>query len=207
MRTGKSIRWGATVFTLVFLLLTCTPLELWWLKRLESAWTSNIPPVLLVLGAEEQAPGLIGYSTYLRLNYAIWYWREGLAKVLVVSGGPVGQTSGGESLAREMRDFLLGSGIPPSAIVLEEQAESTRENFVRGRPLMERLPGAKGFLTSDYHSGRAARTCARLGLDWRPVPIPDARKRWNRWGERWPLAGDLTVETAKWIWYAWKGWI
>ena len=206
-RIARSIGWCASVFTFVFLLLTCTPLDSWWLQRLESAWTSDVPPVLLVLGGQQQAPGYIGYSTYIRLYYAVRFWREGHVKMLVVSGGPGGAKTGGEPLAHEMRDYLVGSGIPAQAILMEEQAESTRENFVLSRSLLESVPGNKGFITSDFHSGRAARTCARLGLDWRPVPVPDAQKRWNKWGDRWPLALDLTSETGKWIWYKFKGWI
>jgi uncharacterized SAM-binding protein YcdF (DUF218 family) len=205
-RIVRSLGWCASAFTLVFLLLTCTPLESWWVQRLESAWPRDIPPVLLVLGADQQSPGLIGYSSYLRLYYAVRFWREGRVKTLVVSGGPQQAKTGG-TLARAMRDYLVGSGIPPQAILMEEQADSTRDNFVLSRSLMESVPGARGFLTSEFHSGRAARTCARLGLDWVPVPIPDAGKRWNNWGQRWALGLDLTTETGKWIWYAWKGWI
>lgn len=190
-------------------MLTCTPLESWWLSLLESAWTAEngIPPVLLVLGAEEQAPGLLGYSTYLRLNYAVRFWRQGRIRVLVVSGGVQGKERGGIPLARDMRDYLLGHGIPASAIILEETAGTTLENFSRSRPLMEGLQGDKGFLTSDYHSGRAARVSARMGLPWRPVPVPDVAKRWNNWAQRWPIAIDLAKESAKWVWYRAHSWI
>jgi uncharacterized SAM-binding protein YcdF (DUF218 family) len=204
---GRWLVYGACNFTALFLLLTCTPLERWWINELESAWTDDIPAVLLVLSAEQQAPGMIGYSTYLRLNYAVRFWRRGGVRTLVVSGGPAGAQPGEEPSARAMRDFLMGHGIPAESIVLEEEAKSTRENILNSRRLMERFPGTKGFLTSDYHSGRAARVCARLGVSWRPVPIPDAHKRWNNWGERWRLALDLAVETGKWIWYAAHSWI
>lgn len=192
-------------FALLFLLLTCTPLESWWLSCLEAAWTDDIPPVILVLSAEEQAPGMIGYSTYLRLNYSVRFWREGKARLFVVSGGS--QVSGAAPIAQAMKDYLQGHGVPSSDILMEQQARSTRENFTYSRGLMEALSGEKGFITSDFHSGRAARVSARLGLHWRAVPIPDARKRWNDWGQRWPLAIDLSVESAKWLWYAAHGWI
>ncbi|MES1258578.1 MAG: YdcF family protein [Acidobacteriota bacterium] len=205
-KLGNWLSRACCIFALGFFLLTCTPLESWWLSLLESAWPADIPPVLLVLGAEEQAPGLVGYSTYLRLNYAVRFWRQGKVRVLIVSGGPQDRSSG-IPLARSMRDYLLGHGIPASAILVEERSRSTLDNFTGSRPLMEGLEGQKGFLTSDFHSGRAARVSARLGLHWRAVPIPDARKRWNNWAQRWPLALDLARESAKWIWYAGHSWI
>ena len=177
------------------------------MECLESSWTDDVPPVLLVLGADEQAPGLIGYSTYLRLNYAVRFWRRGSVRVLVVSGGAQDAGPGRPPLAFAMRDFLVGHGIPANAILTEAGSLTTRENFVYSRPLMEMVGGEKGFLTSDFHSGRAARVSARLGLRWRAVPIPDAHKRWNNWWDRWRLASDLSVESAKWAWYAWNRWI
>ena len=195
----------AISFTLLFLLLTCTPFEQWWMQRLESSWTDDIPPVLLVLGADQQAPGIIGYSTYVRLYYTVRYWRQGKIRTIVVTGGAADANSG--PLSRDMRDFLIGHGIPADAILVEEQSKSTMENFTFSRALMDSQPGAKGFLTSDFHSGRAAGVSARLGLNWSPVPVPDAHKRWNSWVQRWPIAWDLALETVKRVWYKAHSWI
>ena len=194
-------------FSLCFLLVTCTPIEIAWTSLLESRWTQDIPPVLLILGGDQQAPGLLGFSSYIRLNYAVRFWRQGKVRFLVVSGGVQRDYGDSPPLAREMRDFLLGHGIPASAILTEEGSGTTLENFRMSRPVMEKLAGDTGFLTSDYHSGRALRVSERMGLHWRPVPVPDVRKRWTIWAQRWPLAFELSKETAKWVWYAVHGWI
>ncbi len=190
-------------FLSLFLLLTCTPLELWWLRALESSWASTAPETLLVLGAEEQAPGLIGYSTYLRLNYAVRYWRLGQTKRFVVSAGP--QTPASPPLALSMKEFLVASGVPPAAILLETAAHNTYQNIAFSKTLLDSLAGSKGLLTSDFHSGRAARTARRHGLALIPVPVPDIGKRWQLWQNRWPIAIELTIESAKWLYYASRG--
>ncbi len=198
---------AACAFSVLFIVLTWTPVEKLWIVRLESAWPDRIPPVLLVLAADEQDPGFVGYSTYLRVNYAARYWRTGNVRSLIVSGGP-GKAGGTVPLAWAMRDYLVGQGVPANAILVDSASSNTRENFLNTRGLLSNVAGENGFLTSDFHSGRAARVAARLGLhNIVPVPIPDAGKRWNQWGQRWPIAFELAEETAKWIWYAWKGWI
>ena len=61
-------------------------------------------------------------------------------------------------------------------------------------------------LTSDYHMYRASAAFRKAGLNVTPYPIPDVRKYSNRYLDRLPIAGDLLEETAKIVYYRWKGW-
>jgi uncharacterized SAM-binding protein YcdF (DUF218 family) len=189
---------GTVAFALLFGIVTLTPAELWWLGMLESRWADDPPEVLVVLAADEQGPGLIGYASFLRVHYAVRYWRTGKVRFFVISG---------RSIAAPMADFLYANGVPREAVRLEESSRNTWENLRNSRPIAAALPGRIGVLTSDYHSGRAERVCRKMA--WNPimVPVPDARKRWTSWPQRWPLLWDLSVETAKRWGYWWRGWI
>src|SRR5690606_12656378 len=123
----------------------------------------------LVLGGDEQAPGLIGYSTYIRLHYAARFWRTGKVKRLVLAGGP----AGGRPLAESMAEFLSGYGIPREAMILEAASQSTFENIRNSKPLLDPLPGSKALLTSDYHMRRSMAVCRAQGLEIRPLTVPE----------------------------------
>jgi len=181
-------------------LVALTPVEQWWMGMLESRWADDPPEILLVLAADEQVPGLIGYTSFLRIHYAARYWRTGKVRYFVISGG----STGDRSIAASMAEFLYANGVPREAVRLEQESHNTWENLRNSRPLAEALPGRVGILTSDYHSGRAAAICRKMG--WNPilVPVPDARKRWTSWPHRWPLLWDLSVETAKRAGYWWR---
>lgn len=106
-----------------------------------------------------------------------------------------------------MRDYLIFSGVPEAAILVEAASRSTRENALEAAALLKDTPGSKVLLTSDYHMRRAYAAFAKAGLDVLPRPIPDARKRWQSWRERWMVACELAVETAKIVYYQLRGWI
>ena len=193
----------ALLLVISFAVISFTPLESWWTRSLESRWTDDPPPLLLVLGGDEQAAGVVGYSTYLRLQYTAQFWRTGSVKRIVLSGAGAGSPS----LAEAMRDYLLGMGVPADAMVTESSSHNTLENIRNSKPLLESEGQPAGLVTSDYHSGRAYATARKAGLDVVPVPIPDAHKRWTQWSERWPLFWLLSGEAVKRVWYRWNGWL
>lgn len=198
----QATRYSLIGLALVLVSVTITPVESWWMSMLESQWADSPPEVLLVLSADEQVPGLIGYSSFLRIHYAARYWGSGKVRYIVLSGG----STGGRSIAASMAEFLYAYGVPKEAVRLEEGSHNTWENLRNSRVLTETLPGRVGILTSDYHSGRVAAVCRKMG--WNPilVPVPDARKRWNSWPQRWPLLWELGLETVKRAGYWWRGW-
>lgn len=187
----------AAVFFAFYLFITFTPVLRPWLFWLSTPWGGEVPEVVLVLGGDEQAPGLIGYSTYLRLHYAAKFWRTGQIKRFVLSGGP----SGGRPLAEAMAEFLRGYGVPSEAMVLEDRSHSTWENIGNSKALLDALPGRKALLTSDYHMRRAIAVCRRQGLQIEPLTVPEGEKRLQAPLQRWPLLLTLGTETGKLIWY------
>jgi uncharacterized SAM-binding protein YcdF (DUF218 family) len=186
---------------LLFLLISLTPLTRWWAGALARPWQGARGDVLIVLGGD-RVDDMMGYSSYWRSVYAVWAYREGGFRSVVVTGGP-----GGAAVANTIRDFLVTSGVPAGVIVLETESASTHENALRTAELLRSEPGRPVLLTSDFHMYRAYRCFRRAGLDVVALPVPDALKRSTRWHRRWTAFVDLSVETAKVAYYWWQGWL
>ncbi len=170
-----------------------------WATALAGPWTDAPGDIIVVLGAGGLgANDVLADSSYWRAAYAVRVWREDPRRRLVVSGAGV---------AQPMRDYLIGHGVPAEAITLEQGSQSTRENALLVKPILDGLAGRAILLTSDFHMWRAWRTFRAVGIDAAPRPFPDVRKRAGGWRGRWPAFLDLAQETVK-IGYYWsKGWL
>lgn len=116
-------------------------------------------------------------------------WLAGRAPVIILSGGSSG--GGGRSEAETMALAIAKTGIPASAVLLEERSVSTQGNaemiaaLARERGMRQVL-----LVTSSVHMPRAALLFRDTGIDVVPVPVPED---WvgREWGGRWlpsPLA-------------------
>lgn len=194
-------RWVRAVLAalgLLVLVVQFSPLVFWWATKLAGPWDDPRGDVLVVLGASAEDEHVISQDTYRRTVYAVLAWREGRFRKIVVCGnGP----------AQMMQEFLIFSGVPPSAIVADTKSLSTHGNALEAAALLTGDPGVKVLMTSDFHMYRATKVFGKAGLLVRPRPIPDVRKRWFAPTQRWSAFVDLLVESAK-IGYYWsKGWI
>ena len=204
MRTAA--RWITRALTgigLLFVLVTVTPIDDWWIKLLAGPWNDPKGDVLIVLGADA-VDDAIGWSSYWRTVYAIRAWREGGFHEVVVTGGSLHRTV---PAAQRMRDFMVSQGVAASAIIVEGESHSTRENALKSRVILDKLPGRKVLMTSDFHMFRAARVFHKAGVDIAPRPLPDASKLIGSWGNRWPVFLGLCVESVKIGYYFARGWI
>ena len=99
----------------------------------------------------------------LRVQAAARAYAQGLAKVIVASGGAAPGHAVSE--ATVMARLLEEAGVPGEAVVLEDQSQDTMENM---RFSSKKLGGAKGrrvlVVTSDYHLRRAVMTARRAGF-------------------------------------------
>jgi uncharacterized SAM-binding protein YcdF (DUF218 family) len=202
-RAGQwTIRALATLGLLI-VLVTVTPIEGWWIQWLAGPWNDPKGDVLVVLGAGS-VRDVIDWSSYWRSVYAVRAWRDGGFHEVVVTGGSLG----GETPAAErMRDFMVSQGVPATAILVEGESHSTRENALKSKALLDQLVGRKVLLTSDYHMFRATRVFRKAGIDVAPRPLPDAGKQINSWPHRWPVFWGLCLETVKIGYYYARGWI
>jgi uncharacterized SAM-binding protein YcdF (DUF218 family) len=96
-----------------------------------------------------------------RLDHAVELWRRGLAPRMVLTGGVgVGDTTSEAAVGRK---YVLGAGVPDSAILLETTGRTTRESL-RSVALMLR-PGKRVILVSDpFHMLRLDILARRFGL-------------------------------------------
>jgi uncharacterized SAM-binding protein YcdF (DUF218 family) len=187
----------------LFVFVTVTPIDDWWIKWLAGPWNNPKGDVLVVLGSDA-IEDVIGWSSYWRSVYAVRAWREDAFREVVVTAGSL---NGQVPAAERMRDFMASQGIPASAIRVEGAAQSTRENALKSKVLLDNLSGRKVLLTSDYHMFRAYRVFRKAGIVIEPRPIPDALKQTGWLRNRWPVFLGLCVETGKIGYYYVRGWI
>lgn len=115
----------AQVALAFLLIIYLTPVTKWWARALAGDWSDANGPTLIVLSADLERDGILGYTSYLRTMYAVRAYREYPFQKIVVTGGvPRGASV---SVAAAMRDFLIGNGVPlPSSL-------SKRKPTARGR--------------------------------------------------------------------------
>jgi uncharacterized SAM-binding protein YcdF (DUF218 family) len=106
-----------------------------------------------------------------------------------------------------MSDFITGQGVPPQVIQIENVSSSTHENALFVAGMLAGDPRRKVLLTSDFHMKRALAAFRRAGVDPVPLPIPDARKRFQFRMQRWDVFGALLQETEKFAYYKVRGWV
>ena len=99
--------------------------------------------VILVLGAAEYR-GRPSQVLRARLDHALELYQRKLAPLVLTTGGAGGDpvfTEGGVG-----RSYLIGRGVPPEAIIVENEGETTVEStamvgeIMRGSPRKERIP-------------------------------------------------------------------
>ena len=107
-----------------------------------------------------------------RFTNALWLYRAGRVRYIVISGGSgsVLHTVGTE--AAGLRTLLRLSGVPDSALLLEERSRNTRENALFTKALLARKPGIRSLVlvTSAFHERRALGCFAQVGLHPQPFP-------------------------------------
>jgi uncharacterized SAM-binding protein YcdF (DUF218 family) len=205
VRLERIATWVLGALGFLFLIVTLTPVNMWWARILEGRGYEEKGEVLVVLSGSMDDDGTMGWSSYLRTTYAGTSFRDGGFKEIVIAGGASSTAKLPISLA--MGEFLKFEGVPSEAIHLETASRSTRENALYSAPLLKSLPGRKVLTTSDYHMFRARRAFERVGISISPLPIPDVIKRSGQRRDRWSAFLDLFDETIK-IGYYWvRGWI
>jgi uncharacterized SAM-binding protein YcdF (DUF218 family) len=200
-------RWISRALALtgaVVLLVTFTPLIRWSCAALSMPWSDSDGDVLILLGGStvdvDGVPGsaVAGTDTYWRTLHAAYAWHHGHFHHLVVSG---------LDTARTIQPLLAAMGVPRDAITVENASRTTRENVLALKPILDRLEGRKVLVTSDYHSYRASRCFAKVGIAVQTRPAPDLGRQAASLAGRWSGLWVVVKEVAKIGWYRWRGWI
>jgi len=128
---------------------------------------------ILVFGARTFADGSPSDALADRVRCAIDLYRSGLAPRVILSGGD------GEGAVHEtacMRRLLVESGVPESAIIIDEQGLNTRASLVNAASIA-REHGITSLLAVShfYHLPRVKHEAERRGLTLYTVPAPQGR--------------------------------
>jgi uncharacterized SAM-binding protein YcdF (DUF218 family) len=188
-------------FGAVMLIITFTPLTSWVGHWMSGGFDNPEGDVLIVLSGGGVQDGVLAHDSYLRAEYAARAWRSGHFHQVWITGG------GNLPAAPAMRDFMVFEGVPASAITVESNSTSTRENALFSHDALAAMPGSKVLLTSDFHIYRATRVFRRAGIEVQPYPIPDAVKRSNAWFHRPTVLLLEATEVVKIAYYKWRGWM
>jgi uncharacterized SAM-binding protein YcdF (DUF218 family) len=136
--------------------------------------------VIMVLGAAEYR-GRPSPVFKARLDHALDLFRRGLAPRILTTGGAGGDpqyTEGGVG-----RAYLVRSGVPSEAIIVEPEGNSTAQSTSAAAEIMHRMGLLSCILVSDgYHIFRAKKMLAEQGVKVygspRPEPPAEASRQW-----------------------------
>jgi len=126
---------------------------------------------IVVLGAA-QYDGRPSAIYQARLEHAVDLWSDGVAPLLVFTGGkePGDRFTEGGSGAR----WALARGVPEEAVLTEEHSRTTYQNLAGAKRALERHdPGGRHrivVVSDPFHMFRAVRQAADLGMDAYPSP-------------------------------------
>lgn len=136
---------------------------------------------IIVLGAAEYR-GKPSPVLEARLNHALFLYLKGLAPRIITTGG-----AGGDPVFTEGsvgRAYLVRRGVPPEAIVVEREGESTVQSVTAVVEIMRRMNLKSAIVVSDgYHIFRVKKMLESSGLKVYGSPRPSVPP--GGWRERW----------------------
>ena len=177
----KRAAWVAMAAALAGLVVLVGTLSVW-IGQQSTREEAQPADVILVLGAAEYR-GRPSQVFRARLDHALELYRRKLAPQIMTTGGAGGEpvfTEGGVG-----RSYLIGRGVPPEAIVVETEGESTVHSTTLAGEIMRRMGLNSAIVVSDgYHIYRVKRMLESRGLkaygsprkEQKPEPVRD---RWN----------------------------
>jgi uncharacterized SAM-binding protein YcdF (DUF218 family) len=136
---------------------------------------------IIVLGAAEYR-GRPSPVLEARLNHALILYLKGMAPRVITTGG-----AGGDPVFTEGsvgRAYLSKHGVPPEAIVVEREGESTAQSVAAVAEIMRRMNLRSAIVVSDgYHIFRVKKMLESSGLKVFGSPRPSIPP--GEWRARW----------------------
>jgi len=115
----------------------------------------------------------------LRANAAADFLLAHKKTVAVCCGGIVHEDQT-KSEAQAIKDILLERGVEEERIVLEDKSQTTFENFINAKKIIDSLTKGKdakiAFLSSEFHLMRASVIASLVGVDVQSVPAPSPKR-------------------------------
>jgi uncharacterized SAM-binding protein YcdF (DUF218 family) len=137
--------------------------------------------VIIVLGAAEYS-GHPSPVLEARLNHALWLYLKSMAPHVITTGG-----AGGDPVFTEGsvgRSYLTARGVPPEAIIVEGEGETTVRSVAAVAEIMQRMSLTSAIVVSDgYHIYRVRKMLESRGLKVYGSPRPSVSP--GGWREKW----------------------
>ena len=187
-------RVGVITFGVWFIVIALLGLRVHTFGETSNAEESD---VIIVLGSGLRRNGEPGDALYRRSVWASQLYQQGLAPVIICTGG-VGLTQT-RSEASGCRDVLLARGVPDADIHLDEQSRSTEENAIYAQQIMD----ANGWddaviVTDSFHMLRANWIFDTVGVEHTYSPVP------RDWMRRFYYVRHFSREIVALHWQAFK---
>ncbi|CAG0978627.1 MAG: YdcF family protein [Bacteroidetes bacterium] len=116
---------------------------------------------------------LIGFHESVdRILYGIYFYKQRLAKKIIVSGGNARLIKDKEE-ALVTKEYLLSIGIPENDILIETHSKNTHENAINVASLLKenRMNGKILLLTSAYHMPRSEKCFQKQQIVFDAFPV------------------------------------
>ena len=192
-----AIRVGLALFALLFVYLSITFVQVWMAARRDDTRRSD---AIIVLGAA-QFDGRPSKILAARLDHAYELYREGVAPVIVVTGG--NQPGDRFTEASTGANYLHELGVPEEAILRETTSKSSWQSLAASARFLKDRDMTRVVLVSDpYHSARIKAIAGEVGLD--AVTSPTRTSPIHGVGEYRRMAGEtLRVAAGRVFGYGW----
>lgn len=169
-------------------------------------WLSVYGHYLVVDEAPQKSDAIVilGGETVPRVAKGVELYREGFASLLIMSGG--GNLTSRYAEADLMLIEAMDLGVPQSSVVLERESESTYENavFVK-RIVQEKEIKSILLVTSSYHTRRARNIFTKVfrdtGVRIITVSAPDRKFSPSSWWKKHEGQQKALVEAANMLVY------
>lgn len=131
---------------------------------------------IVVLGAQVKPDGTPSVQLQWRLDAAYKAWEKSPCPI-VTCGAQGGDEPAPEGVV--MKDYLIGLGVPPEQVLVDDASFNTRQNIRQAAALLEDR-GAETVLivTSDYHLPRAMALAKDEGLQATGLGSPTKPEYW-----------------------------
>jgi len=126
---------------------------------------------IVVLGAA-QYDGRPSPQLAARLDHSIDLWNQGVAPLVVVTGG--NQEGDRFTEASASAQYLVDRGVPAAVIVQEAAGTTTYESLVGARDLLDDSVETVLIVTDPYHAQRSRLTAAEVGFTAYVSPAPES---------------------------------
>ncbi len=157
-------------FKRIFIVLVCVGLAMFIFVEgliiggFGSSYLSKTAPsgldYLVVLGAQMKASGPSKALQY-RLDTAFQYLEDNPDTCVIVSGGQGADEHISE--AQGMYDYLVGRGIAPERIIMEDSSRNTFQNLTFSAEYLDKEKDKVGVVTNNFHVFRAVRIARKAG--------------------------------------------